>query len=128
VPVAALVAGLGIAACGADDFKNDPRPPVPVEMTARISDDEIVVSPRKIGGGPANITVSNQSRQPAKLTLDGPTQVVGAELPPGAVGQVKATLEEGDYEVSGGPESKAREGKLVVGPERESSQNELLLP
>lgn len=128
VPAAALAAALGVAACGSDDHENNPRPPSPIELTARISDRDVVVSPGRVGGGPANITVSNQSRQPASLILEGPTDAVGGELPPGGVGQIKATLEEGQYEVSGGPESDAREGTLEVGPNRASSQNELLLP
>ena len=128
VPAAALAAALGVAACGSDDFANDPRPPAPTEITARISDSDVNLSPSRIGGGPANFTVSNQSRQPASLILEGPTDAVGSELPPGAVGELKATLEEGQYEVSGGPESDAREGTLEVGPDRESSQNQLLLP
>jgi hypothetical protein len=128
VPAAALAVAIGVAACGSDDFENNPRPPSPVELSARISDRDVVISPTQVGGGPANITVSNQSRQPASLVLEGPTDAVGSELPPGAVGQIKATLEEGLYEISGGPESDAREGTLEVGADRESSQNELLLP
>ena len=128
VSAAALAAATGVGACGSDDFENEPRPAPPIELTARISDSDVDISPSKIGGGPANITVSNQSRQPASLVLEGPTDAVGPELPPGAVGELKATLDEGDYEVSGGPESDAREGTLEVGPERASSQNELLLP
>jgi hypothetical protein len=128
VPAAALAAATGVAACGSDDFENEPRPAPPIELTARISDTDVDISPSKVGGGPATITVSNQSRQPASLVLEGPTDAVGPELPPGAIGELKATLDEGAYEVSGGPESDAREGTLEVGPQRASSQNELLLP
>jgi hypothetical protein len=128
VLAAALAAATGVAACGSDDNPNNPRPPSPIELTARISDRDIAISPSELGGGPVSITVSNQSRQPAALTLEGPTDAVGTELPPGAVGEFKTTLEEGQYEISGGPEASAREGTLEVGPERQSSQNELLLP
>jgi hypothetical protein len=128
VPAAAVAAAIGLTACGDDDFENNPRPPSPVEMSARISNADVVVSPGSVGGGPVNITVSNQSDQPAALTLEGPTDAIGDELPPGAVGEFRTTLEEGDYEVSGGPESDAREGTLVVGADRQTSQNELLLP
>jgi hypothetical protein len=40
----------------------------------------------------------------------------------------KVELQEGTYEVSGGPESRAKPQELVVGPERPSAQDELLLP
>jgi hypothetical protein len=128
VPAVAIAAALGLTACGDDDFENEPRPPAPVELTARIDEREVVVSPAKLGAGPVTITVSNQGADPATLTLEGPNDIVGSELPPGGVGGLKATLEEGEYEVSGGPESRAREGTLTVGAERASSQNELLLP
>ena len=129
MPAAAVAAAIGVSACGGeDDFENNLRPPSPVEITARVSDREIGISPSRIGGGPVNITISNQSDQTVVPTLEGPTDVIGKELPPGAVGEVMATLEEGQYEVSGGPESDAREDLLEVGPERASSQNELLLP
>jgi hypothetical protein len=128
VPAAALAVAAVLGACGDDDFANEPRPPAPIELTARISDDSVVVSPKKVGGGPANIVFSNQSRRPAALTLEGPTDEVGEAVPPGGVGRLQATLEEGDYEVSGGPESDAREGTLTVTAERKSSTNDLLLP
>ena len=39
--------------CGEDDFENEPRPPVPMELTGVIQDDKVTVSPSKnIGAGP----------------------------------------------------------------------------
>lgn len=128
MPAAAVAAAIGVAACGDDDFANEPRPPAQIELTARISDRGVTVSPGRVGAGPVSITVSNQSGNPAALTLEGPTDAIGEELPPGAVGEFQATLAEGDYEVSGGPESDARAGTVEVGPERKTSQNKLLLP
>ena len=40
--------GLGIAGCGSSDsdkFANDPRPPVPTQLTGVITNDEVTVSP-----------------------------------------------------------------------------------
>jgi hypothetical protein len=127
-PALAIAAAIGVGACGEDDFENDPRPPASIELTARISDKQVVVSPGAVGAGPATITISNQGADPATLTLEGPTDVLGSEIPPGAVGSLKADLEEGEYEVSGGPGSPARPGTLEVGTARASSQNDLLLP
>lgn len=128
MPVAALAAATVLAACGEDDFANEDRPPAPVELTALVNDRAVVVSPGAVGAGPVVVTVSNQSQDAASLTLDGPTQIAGGEIPPGGVGELKAVLEQGDYEVTGGEGSSARPGAIDVGPERESSQNELLLP
>jgi hypothetical protein len=127
----ALAAILGVGACGEDDFENEPRPAAPIEISARVNDEEVTISPSKpptVGAGLATITISNQSRDPVSLTLEGPTDEASEPIPPGATGAMKAGLAEGEYEVTAGEESNAREDLLVVGPERPTAQNELLLP
>jgi hypothetical protein len=122
---------LGVAGCGADDFENDPRPPAPVELTAKVDDESVLMSPAKVGAGLAVITVSNQSRDPINLTLVGPApndNSESGEIAPGGVGNLKAELVEGEYEVNAGETSAVKAAQLEVGPERESSQNDLLLP
>ena len=129
-PLAVLVAAFALAACGEDDFKNDPRPPAPIALTARIADETVDVSPNKadqVGAGLAEITISNQSQDPTALVLEGPTDEQSNEIPAGGTGNMKVNLEEGDYTVSA-LDSTAREAKLGVGPERKTSQNDLLLP
>jgi hypothetical protein len=129
-PAVALVAAFALASCGEDDFKNDPRPPAPIELTARIADDVVNVSPHtasQVGAGLATITISNQSQDPAVLVLEGPTDDQSGEIVAGGTGDMKIALEEGDYTVSV-QDSSAREAKLEVGPERATSQNDLLLP
>lgn len=129
-PLAALVAALALAACGEDDFANDPRPAAPIELTARIADDVVNVSPSsadELGAGLATITISNQSQDPAVLVFEGPTDQQSDEIVAGGTGELKINLEEGDYTVSV-RDSDARETKVSVGPDRETSQNDLLLP
>jgi hypothetical protein len=128
VVTAALAAALTLAACGEEDFKNDPRPPAPIALGALINDSSVVVSPSAVGAGVATITASNQSPDPANLTLSGPNDITTGEILPGNTATVKAELEEGEYEVSAGVDSTARGETLTVGPERPSSQNDLLLP
>ncbi len=129
--LAALTAALAVASCGGeDDFENNPRPAAPIELTARISDETVDVSPnaaKQVGAGLATITISNQSRDPAVLVLDGPTEERSGEIVAGGTGDMKVDLEEGDYTVST-EDGGAREGHLRVGPERKTSQNDLLLP
>jgi hypothetical protein len=130
LPVAAVAAAFAISACGEDDFENNPRPPSPIELTALINDSEVKVSPSTaaaVGAGLATFTISNQSTEPAALVLEGPTDEASDEIPPGGTGSMKVALEKGDYVVSTGM-SDLRESSLEVGPERKSSQNELLLP
>ena len=129
-PLAALVAAFTLAACGEDDFENDPRPAAPIEVTARIADDVVNVSPSKtgdIGAGLATITISNQSQEPATLVLTGPTDEQSGEIVAGGTGDMKVALKEGDYTVST-VEGGQKDATLVVGPDRKTSQNDLLLP
>ena len=81
-----------------------------------------------VGAGLVSITVSNQSADPATLTLSGPNDITTGQIQPGDTASVKGELGEGEYDVSAGDESVARGGTLTVGPERPSSQNDLLLP
>jgi hypothetical protein len=129
-PVAACLAAVVLGACGSEDFKNNPRPPAPIALSARISDQEVSVSPntaKAVGAGLATITISNQTDDPTKLLLEGPTDQSSTEIVAQGTADMKLNLEQGDYTVSA-EDSNARETKLKVGPERPSSQNDLLLP
>jgi hypothetical protein len=122
IPVAVAVAG-----CGSKDFQNDPRPPVPAEITARIDAKTVQVSPDKIGAGLANFTVANLSHSPERFQVSGETEGVTDEIDPGAVTYLKISLKEGAYRASA-PGSGIKAQSIQVGPERKSSQNDLLLP
>ena len=121
-------APLLLGACGEDDFENNPRPAIPVELTAAIDDRAVTLSPSSVGAGLVNITVSNQTDEPTRLTLEGPTETATGEIPPGGTQTIKTTLEEGDYDIAADAEIDVKPDTLEVGPERPTSQNELLQP
>jgi hypothetical protein len=125
-----VAAALALAAtgCGSDDHPNENRPPSPIEMTAKITKGKVSIDPGKVGAGLANVTVANLSPEPVSLTFQGPDTTTGNVIAPGNVGTIKVALVEGTYTVSPGAASNAAPDRLVVGPERPSSQNELLLP
>jgi hypothetical protein len=125
--VAAATAALA-AGCGADDHPNEPRPPAPIEITAKVDDENVDVSPSKVGAGLVVMTISNQSDDPVQIAVEGPTAGEDSVIAAGSVGNFKFDFQEGEYEVSAGEESRARPATLTIGPERASSQNELLLP
>jgi hypothetical protein len=128
--------------CGEDDFENEPRPPVPIELTGVIQEDEVTVSPngvdRKIGAGPILITISNQTRDAHTVTLEGEAvrgpSVVERTSPinPLDTATIQKTLRQGSYEVRAGSEiavpKEIEPARLRIGPPRKSSSDRLLLP
>jgi hypothetical protein len=128
---ALLCAGaLGLAACGGDDSaRSENRPPIPINISVVIGEQRITASPTKFGAGPITLLVTNQSRVQHSLTIDGPRvkQTVGP-INPEDTGTLKVTVQTGEYQLT--PESQASlsPAKLTVGPERASSQNQLLTP
>jgi hypothetical protein len=123
------VVAIAAAGCGSDDHPNEPRPPVPAEVSAKVGVDRVVISPSRFGAGLAVFSISNQTEDIVQLALEGPTEAVSEPIEPGGVtDSFKAPLKEGAYEVSAGAESRSRPAELLIGPRRKSSQNELLLP
>jgi hypothetical protein len=117
-----------LAACGEDDFPNDPRPAAPIELTAAIDPRSVSISPQSVGAGLVVLTISNQTDEPTRLTLEGPTSATSNEIPPGGTGAIKAALKQGEYEAVAGSEIGIKPATLEVGPDRPTSQNELLQP
>jgi hypothetical protein len=126
---AILVAGCG----GSDKFKNDPRPPTPVQLTGVVTDKQVTISPKRVGAGPVILIVSNQTDAARTITLEGggTTDTVGP-VPPLDTAQVQSTLKPGTYTVKAGSEKATTKeiapGTLTVGEDRSSSSNQLLLP
>ena len=137
--VAFLLAGTLVAAagCGEEDFKNERRPPVPMELTGVIQEDEVTISPngrdRKIGAGPFLIIISNQTDEAHTVTLEGDRvrERVGP-INPLDTARIQQTLRQGVYEVRAGSEvavpREIEPATLRIGPPRDPSNNRLLLP
>ena len=124
---------LGGAACGADDFANDPRPPIPFDVSALITEDGISVSPAQFGAGVVRMTIANQTEQPQTLTLqrqDSDRLVVGRQtgsIDPGDTAELKADLDSGIYELVAERDD-VDEATIKVTEQRPSGENVLLLP
>jgi hypothetical protein len=152
VGVLAAVALLG-SGCGAEENVNDPRPQPPTRVSVAIGDGEITVKPGRIAIGPEptqQIPQNQHASQPqvrsnaplnvvfvaANLTGDdSQLRVRGSgknlrSLPLYANANVtmQAILPTGVYRVSAPGVPGAKPAKLVVGPRRTSSENDVLLP
>lgn len=126
MPATVLVA-LVVVGCGRNDFNNDPRPPVPLEVSVKIGSDGVVVSPKEFGAGLANITVANLTNKSGSLAIHGPVSADSAAIAPGDADTVKVDMKSGNYEASVDGIA-VPPFNFTVGPERPSGQNDLLLP
>ena len=137
IAVLALAGLLALVAagCGDDDFANAPRPPTAVELTGVIKDRGVTISPTREGAGPIRLTISNQTDRAHTVTLEGDDVIerVGP-VQPHDTATIRKTLGSGSYEVRAGSsravdiEDQIPPAMLKIGPERESSDETLLLP
>ena len=126
-----VVGGCG----GGEDFENKPRPPAPIQLTGVITDSSVTVEPNKLGAGPVSILIVNNSKQSHTITLEGgphnTTEEVGP-VNPRDTARVQESLEEGTYTVKAGSDAAAQRAikpaTLTIGPKRESSSGQVLLP
>lgn len=127
------IAAAIVAGCGGEDFKNEARAPIREALTGVIQNDKVTVSPSKIGAGPVEITISNQTKADHTVTLEGES-IVERQGPvaPGDTLTIQKTLTQGSYEVKAGSEKavprEIRPAILRIGKERKNSNNDLLLP
>ena len=130
-----LIALLTLAGCGGGQRDNRLRPPVPVTLTGAIHKDGLQISPASVGAGTIVLIVSNQSGKPQKVTfetdeLGGKTAGRRASSPviaPRTTGRLTIAARQGTYSVHVADDS-IRAARVFVGPPRESSQDDLLLP
>lgn len=138
-PLFACAALVALAGCGSGGrYKNDPRPPAPIVITAAITPDRVSVSPAKFGAGPISLVVTNQTEKSQRLAIsravNGSQQASGETGPinPHDTASLKADVDPGSYTVTvdGGSSSgnDIKPAKMRVGSERASAQNDLLQP
>jgi hypothetical protein len=155
--VAALACSLGAiallgAGCGSSEHPNEARPQPPTRISVTIGEDAVTVQPLQIAVGPEptqQIPQNQHAGQPrvrsnaplnvvfvaanltdvdSRLEVHGSKSVSSEPLYANAGVTMQAILPTGVYRVSAAGVPGAKPAKLVVGPYRTSSQNDLLLP
>ncbi len=115
-----------IAGCGGEDFKNEARAPVRLALTGVIQDDKVTVSPAKLGAGPVEITISNQTDRVRTITLEGESiKERQGPVAPGATATIQKTLDPGSYEVRAGSEEGGPQGDPACGADDRQGTQEL---
>ena len=141
------------AGCGSSEHPNEPRPQPPTRISVAISEGAVTVQPPRIAIGPEptqQIPQNQHAGQP-RIRSDAPLNVVfvaanltdvdshlqvrgnGKDLTSqplyaNAGVTLQSILPTGVYRVSAAGIPGAKPAKLVVGPYRTSSENDLLLP
>jgi len=151
----ALAAAVVLVAsgCGAEEHANEPRPQPPTRISVTVAEDAVTVQPERVAVGPEpsqQIPQNVEAEQPS-VRSNAPLQLVlvaanltdvdsrieirgnGADtsskllIANGAV-TMQAQLPTGVYSVRAADVPAAKPARLVVGPYRSSSENDLLLP
>jgi hypothetical protein len=149
---AALVA-TAVGGCGAEERTVEARPQPPTRVSVTVSEDRVTVQPQRIAFGPEptqQIPQNAHAGQPpvrSKAPLD--VTLVAANLTPveshlelrgrrkratsrllaaNANVTMQTSLPTGVYRVTAANVPAAKPGRLVVGPYRSSSDNDVLLP
>ncbi|HEX5822270.1 MAG TPA: hypothetical protein VFY30_10950 [Solirubrobacterales bacterium] len=124
---ATLLAVLVMAGCGRNDFNNDPRPPIPAEVSVKIATNGVGISPKEFGAGLVNFTIANLTNETGSLTIHGPVTANSDQIAPDDTGTIKVNMKTGSYEASVDGFA-VRPFSFIVGLERPSGKNDLQLP
>jgi hypothetical protein len=126
-----------LAGCGGSeaDYKNKPRPPSPINVTASINTDRVSVSPRRFGAGPIVLTVSNQTGDSQTVTFEtnelageqGGLRTRTSPIGPRHTATLQVDVRKGTYALATRDRS-INAAAIEVGKRRESAQNDLLEP
>lgn len=139
------------AGCGAESHPNDPRPQVALRISVSITPKAVTVQPGAIGRGPARsqqipqnqnhaqppiktkapvdavFVIANQTRTDSRLEIRGTKDASSGPIAANSSASLQTELPTGTYVLTAAGIG-ARPGKLIVGPYRASSQNDVLLP
>jgi hypothetical protein len=143
---------LAVAGCGAESRPNDPRPQVALRVSVSITPKAVTVQPGGIGLGPARsqqipqnqnhpqppirtkapvdvvFVIANQTRTDSQLQIRGAKDASSGPIDANSSGNFQTELPTGTYMIGAAGIPSTRPGKLIVGPYRASSQNDVLLP
>jgi hypothetical protein len=134
--LSATLLALVIAGCGSSDsYDNAARPPAVRTISIEVAGDRVAISPARIGAGPALLLIANVSNHSREVTLTAPggtracvdADASSGPINPQSTARLQLPLVEGAC-IVGVADGALHPARLTVGPERDSSQQELLQP
>ncbi len=151
IAVTALAA-TAMTGCGSESHPNDPRPAQPTQVTATIGANAITISPRIVGfrgeptptlaqnegvsepssrsTGPLTVIfkISNTIPRPTRLLITGITKHRSDEIVASGTDDFSVDLQAGIYLVRAEGLPTVTASRFVVGADRPTSDNQLLIP
>jgi hypothetical protein len=129
---------LAVAGCGSsgDSYDNADRPPATRSISIALTSNGVSVSPSRIGGGPTLLLIANESGRSRELTLTPrggagrscvEADTSSGPINPQGTARLQLSLLQGTCVVGVAGDGLAP-ARLTVGPQRESSQQDLLQP
>jgi hypothetical protein len=129
---------VALAGCGSSggSYANASRPPAPISVAIYLTDARVAVSPAHVGAGPVLLLIANESTRSRNVTLTAPAgasdscvtaDASSGPINPQGTARVKLPLVQGTCAV-GDATGRLRPARLVVGPQRQSAQQDLLQP
>jgi hypothetical protein len=131
--LAGLATGCG---SGGDDYANADRPPAPLSISIAVTGTRVQVSPSHVGAGPVLLLIANTSDRSRDVTLRAPAgssdacveeDASSGPINPQGAARIQLPLVEGTCEVRVG-DGDLPPARIVVGPRRDSAQQDLLQP
>jgi hypothetical protein len=140
------------AGCGASSHPNEPRPQVALHVSVSITPKAVTVQPGSVGINAARsqqipqnqnhaqppirtkapidavFVIANQTRTDSHLEIRGRKDISSGTVYANNSGSFQTALPTGTYVIGAADLPNARVGKLIVGPYRASSKNDILLP
>jgi hypothetical protein len=143
IGIVAVTATILVGCGSSSTFKNNPRPPTPVDLTVYINNARVSVSPSSVGAGPVIFIVTNQSTKTQSLAVAranpaGKALARTGPIHPQATSEVTINFKPGDYVVGTGPTGSTDASRaaptgihpasLHIGKPRKSANDVLLQP
>lgn len=124
----ALACAVVVSGCaGNESYPNLPKPPAFVTLTVFVGEDEIAVSPNPLGAGPTRFIITNQTGTKQNVLVSAEQSEREVTVGQGQTANFRMTIQPGELSISA-DNTAAQEATMVVGPERESAQDDLNQP